>query len=351
MIKLLTLALQIVIVFNCAAQDRTKINILDNKSKKMIDILVDGKLFTSYIYSDTIPVLKKTVLYPIIAANGAEVTRSYPLQLKSGERVDHPHHIGSWFNYGYVNGLDFWNNSDAIPPDRKKEMGTIKHDEIISIKSGDLQAELVVSANWLKPDGSIILKEKTKFIFHAGNNKRIIDRIVTLTAPDEPVSFKDNKEGLIAIRVARQLEHPSDKPVVLSDAKGLQTEVPILDNKNITGHYINSEGVEGEDVWGKRAKWVLLSGAVDDKNVTIALFDHPDNIGYPTYWHARGYGLFAANPLGHEIFTEGKTALNFSLNKNESVTFKYRILIVNGQQKTDFIEKEFKNYESSNFQN
>ena len=309
--KLLALALQIIVVVSCTVQDRNEINIVDNNAQKRIDILVDGKLFTSYVYSDTIPVLKKTVLYPIIAANGAAITRGYPLQPKAGERVDHPHHIGAWFNYGDVNGLDFWNNSDAIPSDRKNEMGSIKHDEVVSINSGDSQAELVVSANWLKPDGSIVLKEKTKFIFSAEDDKRIIDRIVTLTALDEPVSFKDNKEGLIALRVARQLEHPGDKPAVLSDAKGLQTEVPVLDNKNITGHYINSEGIEGEDVWGHRAKWVLLSGTVDNKDVTIVMFDHPDNTGYPAYWHARGYGLFAAKSFGTGSFFRRENCFEF----------------------------------------
>ena len=27
-----------------------------------------------------------------------------------------------WFNYGNVNGFDFWNNSDAIKPEGKREV-------------------------------------------------------------------------------------------------------------------------------------------------------------------------------------------------------------------------------------
>jgi hypothetical protein len=64
--------------------------------------------------------------------------------------------------------------------------------------------------------------------------------------------------------------------------------------------------------------------------VTVAILDYPQNPNYPTFWHARGYGLFAANPLGEKIFTNGATAKNLQLKKGESVTFRYRILIDEG---------------------
>ena len=77
----------------------------------------------------------------------------------------------------------------------------------------------------------------------------------------------------------------------------------------------------------------MLSGTVEEEaSLTVAIIDHPDNPGYPTYWHARGYGLFAANPLGQQIFSEGKESLNFHLdNGGESVTFRYRMAILSSQ--------------------
>jgi hypothetical protein len=68
--------------------------------------------------------------------------------------------------------------------------------------------------------------------------------------------------------------------------------------------------------------------------VSITIIDHPDNPGYPAYWHARGYGLFAVNPLGQEAFSKGKEKLNLVVKKNESVTFRYRIVIHEGQHLT-----------------
>jgi hypothetical protein len=77
-----------------------------------------------------------------------------------------------------------------------------------------------------------------------------------------------------------------------------------------------------------------LSGNKDGENISVTIIDHPKNPGYPTYWHARTYGLFAANPLGEAVFTKGEKQLNFSLDKGESVTFKYKIAIKSGSEAT-----------------
>ena len=329
-------------------QLKNKVNLIKNDSEKRIDVKVDGKLFTSYLYTDTLSVLKKTVLYPIVSANGVTITRGFPINPRPGERIDHPHHIGLWLNYGDVNGLDFWNNSDAIPAERENEMGTIRNDNIIEVKSGEEKGELTAASNWLKPDGSVLLKDTTHFTFYAEDGIRIIERVTKLTALEEPVVFHDNKEGMIGMRVARQLELPSDKPAVLSDSHGQQTDVPVMDNSGVTGNYLSSEGIEGESVWGTRGKWVALYGKVDNKNVTVVILDNPENVGFPTYWHARGYGLFAANPLGQSVFSNGKEALNFKLDKGDSVTFKYRVLILDGKPDKSKIEDEYQKFREMN---
>ena len=321
-----------------------ELSLIHNEAEQKIDVLVDGKLFTSYLYTDTLATLKKTVLYPIISANGITITRGYPLDSRPGESTDHPHHIGAWLNYGDVNGFDYWNNSDAIPEEQKGEMGVIRHEKIIDFKSGNAKGELMVTANWLKPDGTVLLKESTHFVFHAKDSIRIIDRITTLTALNDSILFKDNKEGMIGIRLARQLEHPSNKPITLSDAHGNKAKIAVVDTTGVTGHYLSSEGIEGLDVWGKRAKWVALSSIIGSKNVNVIIMDSPDNVGYPTYWHARGYGLFAANPLGQKIFSDGKEALNYSLNPTESVTFSYRIEIIDGKSSKEQLEAEYQKF-------
>lgn len=291
-------------------------------------VKVNNQLFTQYLFGVTeLQGCKKPVLFPILTSKGAPITRGYPLEPRSGERVDHPHHVGLWFNYGDVNGHDFWNNSTAVGPEHKGPFGTVVHTGILQMKSGKKQAQLIVTADWLDKDNATLLKEKTSFTFFGDTTLRMIDRVTTLTALDNAISFKDNKEGMIAIRLARQLEHPSNKAEVFTDASGQATAVPMLDNTGVTGHYRNSEGVEGDDVWGKRAIWMDLTGKIGDENVSLVIIDHSENVGYPTYWHARGYGLYAANPLGAKAFTNGKEELNYVLPAGQSVTFRYRIAI------------------------
>jgi hypothetical protein len=165
-----------------------------------------------------------------------------------------------------------------------------------------------------------------------------------LRALDAKVSFPDAKDGLMGLRVIRALEIPSDKPEVYTDASGRATTVPKLDNTEVNGTYLTSEGKKGDAAWGTRGRWCNLSGMVGDEPVTITILDHPENPGFPTYWHARGYGLFAVNPLGQKVFSNGKEELNFSLAPHASVTFRYRILITSSIATSEATEAAYKDF-------
>jgi hypothetical protein len=324
------------------AAETNKIELVRNDAEQKVDVLIDGELFTSYIYPNTI---KKPVLYPLKTSKGTKITRGFPLEPTPGERVDHPHHVGLWFNYGDVNGLDFWNNSDSIKVEKRGGYGTIVHDDIVKMENGDDKAELAVRMNWNTPDGNTLLVEETTFIFRAQGDERSIDRITKLSALDETVNFKDNKEGMLAIRVTRALEHPSDEPEVFTDASGNVTDVPTLNNEGVNGLYHNSRGDEGGDCWGKRAEWVNLTSSIGEEDISVVMMDHPSNVGYPTYWHARTYGLFAANPLGQKVFSNGTEELNFKLEASESATWKHRILIVSGSKlNKEILDEKFKEF-------
>ena len=145
---------------------------------------------------------------------------------------------------------------------------------------------------------------------------------------------------MFAIRVARELEMPSKEATSYIDEKGNVTTVPAAGTDNITGVYYSSTGLTGDSVWGSKGKWVTLAGRKEGKNVSITIIDHPSNIGYPGYWHARGYGLFSINPLGRKIFSKGAEELNFKLEPRQSTTFRYRVIIHSGVPfRKDQVEK------------
>lgn len=321
-------ALSLLAIFAVSGQQQAgneRVRVAPNEAARRVDVLIDGQPFTSYIYPTR---LKKPVLYPLRTAKGTLITRGFPLEPRPGERVDHPHHVGLWFNYGSVNGIDFWNNSDAIKPADAPKMGTIRHRSVVASKSGAEQGELEAQMDWTNADGKPILRENTRFVFRGGPNFRSVDRITTLHALNDKVAFADDKEGVLGMRVTRVLEAPIDKPEIFTDASGRPTPVAKTDNTGVNGVYLSSEGKKGDAVWGTRGRWCILTGKVEQEPVTIAILDHPKNPGFPTYWHARGYGLFAANPLGQKVFSNGKEELNFSLAPNQAVTFRHRILIL-----------------------
>jgi len=300
------------------------VQVTPDSANRQVVITIDGKPFTSYIWPTT---LKKPVLYPIIDADGYTVTRGYPLDPRPGERTDHPHHAGLWFNYSNVNGFDFWNNSDAIPAARRTKMGTIVFDKIVSSSSGATRGTLVTQSTWITGAGEPILDETTRFVFTRGpGGVRIIDRIATLRALDKVV-FRDDKDGLLGFRVAGWLESPTAKGGEFRDASGAVTRVKNAASPGASGVYLTSEGAKGDAAWGTRGAWCSLTGHTGDHVVTIAIFDHPGNPGYPTYWHARGYGLFAANPLGRDNFDPKQPPFNYTLDKGQTAVFRYRVAI------------------------
>jgi hypothetical protein len=320
-----------------AAQQTKGFSFVDKKDQQQVDVLYNGKLMTAYCFYDS---SRKPILFPVNTVDGITVTRSYPFKMVAGERTDHPHHTGIWLNYESVNGLDFWNNSTAIAPERRDHYGTILHEKVTDSNLNGNSASLSVTAKWVRPDKKVLLNEKTTFNFSVKSNDFIIDRITTLTATDTTVVFKDVKDGMFAIRVARELELPSREKSSFVDNMGNITQVT-PSGADVSGMYYSSSGLKGDSVWSSKGKWVMLTGKKDGKDITIGILDHPSNIGYPAYWHARGYGLFSVNPLGRKIFSNGKEELNLTLQRGQQVTFRYRVIIHSGSALTPDLMNNF----------
>jgi hypothetical protein len=323
--RLVFLIIMASIVTTASAQKKEAVTVVKSATENKIDVFIDGKPFTSFLYPDT---LEKPVLFPINAADGAVVTRGFPLDPRPGEPTDHPHHVGLWFNFENVNGIDFWNDSYAIPQNKKSLYGWIRTDHILEAKGGST-GTLVYHANWTNQQKHILLEETTRFEFSGDENQRIIDRFTTLKA-DTDIIFNDAKDGMLGLRLAHELQMPTNEDQQFTDNKGNITVVKGGTDHVANGNYLTSAGKTGNDAWSSRGVWCKVFGKMGADSISIAIIDHPKNPNYPTFWHARGYGLFAANPLGEKIFTNGKSAKNLRLKKGESVTFRYKIVINSG---------------------
>ena len=310
----------VALLLGCTAS-APKVEFKHDAQAKKVEVWFGDSFFTSYIYPDDI---EKQVLYPITTASGKEITRGYPINPRPFERTDHPHHVGLWLNFGDVNGLDFWNNSFAIKPEDKHKFGSIKFKEIL--ETNPQTGTLITASDWVDSDNEALLNEKTTFVFSEEGVVRTIDRTSELTAQKE-VTFSENKEGLLGLRVDRSFEEPATKPGRFLDAEGNVTEVPVLNNEGVNGVYRNAEGITGGDVWAKRSPWVALRAEKDNEIITIVMMDHPDNPNYPAWSHARGYGLFASNNFAGRAVDENAEPVLLTLKPGGKLKIRYKVII------------------------
>jgi hypothetical protein len=299
------LGLPVVILFACGAATACA-EVTAERSQQGVVIKIDGKPFAEYLAD----VNGTPAVWPIIGPTGKPMTRAYPMGEQEGEKTDHRHHRSLWFNHGSVNGLSFW--------DRE----TIKQRELVKVESGPA-AVIVTRNDWLAPDGKRVCSDERTLTFGTDGDARYIDFDVVVTATDGPVTFGDTKEGSFGVRVAATMK---------VDAK-------------LGGRIVNSDGLADGDAWGKRANWVDYHGPVDGQTVGIAILNHPSSFRFPTYWHVRTYGLFAANPFGVREFTRDKEADgSYTLKPGESMALHYRVLFHRGDEKAARIAEAYDAY-------
>lgn len=299
-----------------------------------VNVEIDGKPFTSLMVG---PDVVKPYLYPLRAVSGTPVTRRFPLEDWPGDSKDHPHHRGLTFAHADMNGYNFWAN-ESFNPGKK---GKIVLRKVEHVKSGKKTGTIEAVFDWQSPDGKAMIADTRKITFHSHPTLRIIDYEISLKAI-EPAKFGDTHEGSFGVRVAAWLEEPAPKYIPKADGGETRPTEP-----KRTGRITNSEGQETEaQVRGKRAKWADYSGEFQGEKLGMAMFDHPSNPRYPTYWHTRGYGMFAANifavnDLGGE---KGAADGSISLKPGEQLNFRYRVIIHPGDPETAGIAKLYAEY-------
>lgn len=241
----------------------------------------------------------KPFLYPLLGPGGLPLTRSYPMEDKPGEERDHPHQRSFWFTHGNVNGVDFWSESG--------KNGTIRESKRIAAKGGSALGIIRTANDWIKPGGGKVCEDERVLRFWAAGPVRILDFDVSVKATEGPVTFGDTKEGSFGVRVATTMD---------------------VDRKK-GGRIVNAEGLADKDAWAKASAWVDYSGPAGGKPGGIAILNHPESFRYPTTWHVRTYGLFAANPFGWKDFGR-KESGNHTIPEGETMTLRYRLILHGG---------------------
>ena len=291
-----------------------------------IDVTIGGEPFTTYSFDSTI---SKAFLEPLRDARGTVVTRSLAVgnEVPPGHEHDNgfePHQRAMYFGHGDVDGSTFWIEeafkkyySHSSPA----KYGRMVFRKLDAMKSGSSSGLIRATFDLVDANKKTIAQETQEYKFSGDATVRIIDCEFVVRAGKEAVRFGDTKEGTFAVRLNPQLNAPG-------------------------GKMVNSENGEGEaQVWGKQANWVNVDGVVDGDQLGIAVFDAPDSFRHPTYWHARGYGLLAANPFGLSFFyNDPKQDGSYTLPAGKSLLFRYRVLIHEGTYKDAHVPERYTEY-------
>lgn len=305
--------------------------------KDVIEFKAGTAVVAKYATAESVA---KPYLYPVLAPNGVPVTRGWPMEAASDMNTkDHVHQKSVWFCHGDVipegielkikapnkadKGVDFWSEG---------KNATGQHGKIKCVKVGKPaqhakdHASVETHNEWITPDGVKIMDEVRVIHFIDGKDGRTFAFDITLKATVCPITFGDTKEGSFGIRVRDELRMEVKKGLLGGD--GVMT---------------NAEGKAVEkDIWGQPSAWVDYSGKVDGKEVGVAVFDHPSNP--KASWHARAYGLVAANPFGraHSGFPsqKGKEDL-LKIAKGGELKLKYAVYAHNGDVKTGKVAEAF----------
>jgi Methane oxygenase PmoA len=276
---------------------------------KNLLVNLDGKPLTKYRVDSG----SKPIFFPLIGPTGDRYTRAYPMETIDIEDRDHPHQRSCWFTHGKVNGIDFWAEG--------AKMGTIKETQRTIVTEGPALVRLFTNDDWVGPDGKRVCSDERTVTFYHTLQSRIIDFDFNIRASEGPVTFGETKEGMFGVRVASSMD--------------------VL--KKTGGRITNAEGVTDDKAWGKVSPWVDYVGPVKDKTVGIAVLNHPGSFRYPTAWHVRPYGLFAANPFGGQEF--GGPALGeHTVPSGETMAFHYRVILHEGDTKAAGVGRLFAAY-------
>ena len=265
------------------------------KGEGNLVITVSGKPFATYAYQNE--KIQRPDFTNVYSPAGIKVTRNFPVQ--ADDFKDHPHHTGTFISFGSLNGIDFWHLH-----------GKVEHVRFLQEPKGDEGIGTFVAENrYLSNDGkTFYCKEVSRCEIRTSSHGYWLSVDNTLTAGERELVFGSKEEGGMTVRVA----------------------TPLTVKKG--GQMTDSEGRSGEnEIWGKQADWVDYSGMIDGKYVGVMIIPNSENFSR-CWWHARDYGLLAANPFG-PLNARATTKV---VKPGESIRLRYTLLFHSEDAAEDF---------------
>jgi Family of unknown function (DUF6807) len=263
-----------------------------------INVTIDGKFFTSYIFSED---EKYPFFYPVNGpVSGGSVT--------SMRNAVYPHHSSLFFGCDLVNGGNYWQEG-------------LERGRIISVnarieKQGGDSVVITDECIWSRPGALSPVKDTRKFI---------------ITSPSESVTQIDAE---IAMEMLMDVHILKTNHSLFSVR--MAADLAVTNG----GTMINAEGARSEkDTFGKASPWIDYYGPRGTSVEGLAIMQHPSNPWYPSPWFTRDYGFMSPTPMywpanGEETF----------MKEGTKILLRYRVLVHAGNNEDANIAQEFEKY-------
>ena len=247
-----------------------------------VAVSVDGQLFTQYKFSKK---QKYPYFYPVVGPRSQQ-------SLTTETSEPYPHHHSLFFGCDKVNGGNYWQESN-------------RRGQILSqgVSLEEVSGDRVVFRDtclWKQPRQEAVIKDR---------------RVVTITAPSKTMRYIDFEIVLEALTdvVIEKTNHSlfsARMTAALSVASG--------------GTLENAEGATAEEgTFGVASPWCDYSGTWPDGVIEgLAIFQHPENPGFPAKWFTRNYGFFSPTPM----YWPADDKATY-LKKGETVQLRYRVVV------------------------
>jgi len=238
-----------------------------------LQITIGGKPFASY-YTGTSKTPRPYFAH-VKTPSGVQVSRNHP-PIEGKDSMDHDtFHPGIWLTFAGINKNDYW---------RLKQK--TEHEMFIGKPEGGPGRGSFTVSNFyldsLDSSGNRIAHEICNYTILVRPSYYILIYDSTISSDERDLIFGDDQEYGLGIRVATPIEERNG------------------------GQILNADGLKGaENLYGKASDWCDYSGVIEDTLIGMTVMPDPKNFRR-SWYHARDYGLIAANPFGRKGVAGGE---------------------------------------------
>jgi len=262
----------------------------------------DNQFVLAYHYGDC---ERYPYCHPVNLPGGPPVTLYQPF--------DHVWHLGMYFAWKYLNGVNVWEGSDS-----GEAYGGTRHVDLAPVSDGAVGAGVRHTIDWIESNGTPLLRDHRTVLVRAIDSSayHIIDWDFEFTPLQDVVEL--------------------DRKVEWGGHAGLGVRLP---RSFLAPRVLNAEGDRGTAETSRaRSRWTDYSGWIDGEGHRtrggVTMIDHPSNPRYPTPWLT--YDTRDLQFL-NAAFLRDKP---YELRRGETLRLAYRVLVHWGEGDPEVIEAE-----------